>query len=123
MAEKQTIGVILRPTDTDVELQIPRKGWLSNTGRGAMRGSVIGAYGIYCGYGFFLCVPAFATVGAIGGAIYGAVRADFYWGFGDAAGAEAGKMKQQGRMWVLLPKGYDPNTLLTSPDTAPAKAQ
>lgn len=76
MAEKQTIGVILRPTDTDVELQIPRKGWLSNTGRGAMRGSVIGAYGIYCGYGFFLCVPAFATVGAIGGAIYGAVAAE-----------------------------------------------
>ena len=58
-----------------------------------------------------------------GGAIYGAVRADFYWGFGDAAGAEAGKMKQQGRMWVLLPKGYDPNTLLTSPAATPAKAQ
>ena len=44
-----------------------------------------------------------------GGAINGAVRADFYWGFGDDAGAEAGKMKQLGRMWVLLPKGYDPN--------------
>ena len=58
-----------------------------------------------------------------GGAIYGAVRADFYWGFGDAAGAEAGKMKQQGRMWVLLPKGYDPNTLLTSPAATPAKVE
>lgn len=46
-----------------------------------------------------------------GGAIYGAVRADFYWGFGDEAGTEAGKMKQQGRMWVLLPKGYDPNVV------------
>ncbi|MBL8510236.1 MAG: murein transglycosylase A [Betaproteobacteria bacterium] len=47
-----------------------------------------------------------------GGAINGAVRADFYWGFGDSAGAQAGKMKQQGRMWVLLPKGYDPNVKL-----------
>ncbi len=44
-----------------------------------------------------------------GGAINGAVRADFYWGFGDDAGAQAGMMKQQGRMWVLLPTGYDPN--------------
>ena len=41
-----------------------------------------------------------------GGAIAGAVRADFFWGFGDAAGAQAGKMRQSGRMWVLLPKGY-----------------
>jgi membrane-bound lytic murein transglycosylase A len=43
-----------------------------------------------------------------GGAIAGAVRADFFWGFGDAAGNLAGKMKQSGRMWVLLPKGYVP---------------
>jgi peptidoglycan lytic transglycosylase A len=43
-----------------------------------------------------------------GGAIAGGVRADFFWGFGDAAGAQAGKMRQQGRMWVLLPKGYTP---------------
>jgi membrane-bound lytic murein transglycosylase A len=41
-----------------------------------------------------------------GGAINGAVRADFFWGFGDEAGALAGKMRQAGRMWVLLPKGY-----------------
>ncbi|QAU35783.1 murein transglycosylase A [Janthinobacterium sp. 17J80-10] len=39
-----------------------------------------------------------------GGAIRGAVRADFFWGFGHAAGESAGKMKQPGRMWVLLPK-------------------
>lgn len=39
-----------------------------------------------------------------GGAIRGAVRADFFWGFGNAAGEQAGRMKQQGRMWVLLPK-------------------
>ena len=39
-----------------------------------------------------------------GAAIKGAVRADFFWGFGPEAGAQAGKMKQPGRMWVLLPK-------------------
>ncbi|HVK56522.1 MAG TPA: murein transglycosylase A [Burkholderiales bacterium] len=43
-----------------------------------------------------------------GGAINGAVRADFFWGFGDDAGKLAGVMKQSGRMWVLLPKGYTP---------------
>ncbi len=46
-----------------------------------------------------------------GGAINGAVRADFYWGFGEEAGKLAGRMKQPGRMWVLLPRGYDPNSL------------
>ena len=39
-----------------------------------------------------------------GGAIRGAVRADFFWGFGDDAGREAGRMKQGGRMWLLWPK-------------------
>jgi membrane-bound lytic murein transglycosylase A len=40
-----------------------------------------------------------------GGAIRGAVRADFFWGFGDDAGREAGRMKQDGRMWILWPNG------------------
>ena len=40
-----------------------------------------------------------------GSAIKGAVRADFFWGFGDEAGEQAGKMRQQGKMWVLWPKG------------------
>jgi len=40
-----------------------------------------------------------------GGAIRGAVRADFYWGTGDAAGALAGRMRQRGRMWLLWPRG------------------
>ncbi len=40
-----------------------------------------------------------------GGAIRGALRADFFWGFGDDAAWLAGRMKQQGRMWVLWPKG------------------
>ncbi len=38
-----------------------------------------------------------------GGAIKGAVRADFFWGFGKQAGELAGRMKQSGRVWVLLP--------------------
>ena len=41
-----------------------------------------------------------------GGAIRGGVRADFFWGFGVEAGELAGRMKQRGRLWVLLPKDY-----------------
>ena len=41
-----------------------------------------------------------------GGAINGGVRADFYWGQGKNAGAKAGKMKQSGQMWVMLPKNF-----------------
>lgn len=41
-----------------------------------------------------------------GSAIRGAVRADFFWGYGDEAGREAGRMKQPLRMWLLLPQGY-----------------
>ncbi|MDN5936081.1 MAG: murein transglycosylase A [Nitrosospira sp.] len=43
-----------------------------------------------------------------GGAIKGSVRADFFWGFGPDAGDQAGKMKQSGKMWVLMPTGYVP---------------
>jgi membrane-bound lytic murein transglycosylase A len=43
-----------------------------------------------------------------GSAIKGAVRADFFWGFGDEAGAIAGRMRQTGRMWLLYPKGFSP---------------
>ena len=39
-----------------------------------------------------------------GGAIKGAARADFFWGFGPEAGAQAGKMRQKGKLWILLPK-------------------
>lgn len=39
-----------------------------------------------------------------GAAIKGAARTDFYWGTGEAAGAQAGRMKQNGEMWVLWPK-------------------
>ncbi|MFZ9496306.1 MAG: murein transglycosylase A [Candidatus Methylopumilus sp.] len=41
-----------------------------------------------------------------GGAIRGGVRADFYWGSGYEAGRKAGSMKQQGKIWTLLPKDY-----------------
>ena len=40
-----------------------------------------------------------------GGAIRGVVRADFYWGTGPDAGAQAGRMRQQGKMWLLWPIG------------------
>jgi membrane-bound lytic murein transglycosylase A len=43
-----------------------------------------------------------------GGAIRGAVRADFFWGFGDEAGRQAGRMRQEGRMWILWPKDAPP---------------
>ena len=39
-----------------------------------------------------------------GSAITGAVRADFFWGWGEQAEAQAGRMKQALRMWVLLPR-------------------
>lgn len=39
-----------------------------------------------------------------GGAIRGAVRADYFWGFGPQAGEMAGKMKQKLKIWLLLPK-------------------
>jgi len=40
-----------------------------------------------------------------GGAIRGVVRADLFWGTGPDAGAQAGRMRQQGRMWLLWPAG------------------
>ena len=39
-----------------------------------------------------------------GKAIVGGVRADYYWGSGDSAGELAGRMKQDGNMWLLLPR-------------------
>ena len=43
-----------------------------------------------------------------GGAILGAVRADFFWGWGDEALAQAGRTKQPLAMWVLWPRGSQP---------------
>ena len=39
-----------------------------------------------------------------GNAIVGPVRADFFWGWGEDAEAQAGRMKQPLRMWVLWPR-------------------
>jgi len=39
-----------------------------------------------------------------GAAIRGPARVDFFWGSGDEAGAQAGRMKQRGKLWVLWPK-------------------
>jgi membrane-bound lytic murein transglycosylase A len=40
-----------------------------------------------------------------GGAIQGALRADYFYGFGQSAQAQASRTKERIRMWVLLPKG------------------
>jgi membrane-bound lytic murein transglycosylase A len=40
-----------------------------------------------------------------GGAIRGVVRGDFFWGTGPDAGSQAGRMRQQGRLWLLWPTG------------------
>ena len=39
-----------------------------------------------------------------GGAIRGAVRADYFWGFGEKAFRLASRMKEDGQMWLLMPK-------------------
>jgi membrane-bound lytic murein transglycosylase A len=46
-----------------------------------------------------------------GGAIRGPVRGDVFWGFGDDAEAVAGRMKHQGKLWLLLPKGVVPGAV------------
>ncbi|MDO4433751.1 MAG: MltA domain-containing protein [Alysiella sp.] len=43
-----------------------------------------------------------------GSAIRGAVRVDYFWGYGDAAGSTAGKQKYPGYVWQLLPNGMTP---------------
>lgn len=44
-----------------------------------------------------------------GGAILGAVRADYFWGWGDEALSMAGRTKQALAMWVLWPQGVKPD--------------
>ncbi len=38
-----------------------------------------------------------------GGAIRGAVRADYFWGYGADAGRQARQTRHRGRMWVMVP--------------------
>jgi membrane-bound lytic murein transglycosylase A len=43
-----------------------------------------------------------------GGAIRGPLRVDFFWGFGEEAATQAGRMKQSARLWLLWPKNATP---------------
>jgi membrane-bound lytic murein transglycosylase A len=45
-----------------------------------------------------------------GGAIRGALRADFFWGLGAEAGVAAGAMREQGSFWLLWPADQSPPT-------------
>ena len=47
-----------------------------------------------------------------GGAIRGPVRGDVFWGTGREAGEIAGRMKHQGRYWLLLPLDLDVQALV-----------
>ena len=49
-----------------------------------------------------------------GGAIKGPVRGDFYWGSGEPALAQAGRMKQKGQYYLLLPKSVAERRKTTS---------
>jgi len=40
-----------------------------------------------------------------GGAIRGPLRVDWFWGFGEDAAREAGRMRQDGQLWLLWPSG------------------
>lgn len=59
-----------------------------------------------------------------GGAIRGVVRADLFEGLGPGAGERAGLMRQQGRLWLLWPKGraLPPPGPGVAPAAAPAAA-
>jgi len=39
-----------------------------------------------------------------GGAIRGPLRVDWFWGFGEEAAREAGRMRQDGQLWLLWPR-------------------
>ncbi len=43
-----------------------------------------------------------------GGAIVGAVRGDYFWGWGDSAGEHAGRTRARLQMWALWPAGHRP---------------
>ncbi|HEY5597943.1 MAG TPA: murein transglycosylase A [Kiloniellales bacterium] len=49
-----------------------------------------------------------------GSAIKGPLRGDFFWGAGEAALAEAGRMKQSGKIYILLPKPVAERRKITS---------
>lgn len=46
-----------------------------------------------------------------GGAIKGLIRVDYFWGFGDEAGREAGRQRSDASLWVLVPNGMTPEDI------------
>lgn len=49
-------------------------------------------------------LSGFMTAQDVGGAIKGLIRGDIFCGTGETAGALAGRLKQEGRLFVFLPK-------------------
>ena len=47
-----------------------------------------------------------------GGAIRGPIRFDYFWGYGDIAGSQAGRQKSTAKSWVLVPNGYRPQDVM-----------
>ena len=46
----------------------------------------------------------------VGAAIKGGVRGDYFWGHGETALEQAGRMNAQGRYYILIPKGAEVKT-------------
>lgn len=46
-----------------------------------------------------------------GGAIKGLIRLDYFWGFGDEAGEDAGRQKSELALWALIPNGFAPQDI------------
>lgn len=46
-----------------------------------------------------------------GGAIRGAIRFDYFWGFGDQAGEAAGRQRSRATAWVLVPNLLTPDDI------------
>ena len=49
-------------------------------------------------------IERFVLAQDTGGAIRGADRADYFWGFGPDSASRAGVMKQPGRLFFLAPR-------------------
>ena len=47
-----------------------------------------------------------------GGAIRGVIRFDYFWGYGDIAGLQAGRQKSEVKAWVLVPRGKTPADII-----------
>ena len=59
-----------------------------------------------------------------GGAIRGPVRGDLFWGAGEEAAELAGRMRQQWRLWLLLPRAVAlPAALLAAEEPDPGKSR